>query len=118
MPQDVSPGFSYAESRTVRLGDRNSPGLHPGTFSAVPSGLVVLERLPRTNVLGYFQPSLRDSNSDGETALSIKSFSAASKAPGAFRTAGAKSPFFLAWCGPTKEAAEKVDLRVAHSSFA
>ena len=46
MPQDVSPGFSYAESRTVRLGDRNSPGLHPGTFSVVPSGLVVLEPYP------------------------------------------------------------------------
>ena len=32
----------------------------PGTFSAVPAGLFVAQALPRTSVLGYFQPSLRD----------------------------------------------------------
>src|ERR1700721_4848330 len=61
MSQDVSPGFRCTESLTVHLGDKNTPGLHPGAFSAVPAGLNSVDNHTQDSVLGYSQPSLRDS---------------------------------------------------------
>ena len=52
MSQDAILGYFYQ--------NRASPGPCPGTFSAVPAGLVSVECVPRTDVLGYSQPSLRD----------------------------------------------------------
>ena len=53
MPQDASPGCTWTarewrlatwagclESRIVHLRVRGTPGLHPGAFSAVPTGLI------------------------------------------------------------------------------
>jgi hypothetical protein len=53
--QDSNPGLS-------RLLSRGYPALRPGKFSAVPDGTGSSSQiLPSTGVLGYFQPSLRDS---------------------------------------------------------
>jgi hypothetical protein len=49
---------------------KGGPGLHPGEFSAVPTGLLRLPPLlPRTDVLGYFQPPLRGSMASLNPAL-------------------------------------------------
>src|ERR1700677_2927038 len=58
MPQDASPGCTWTarewrlatwagclEARIVHLRVRGTPGLHPGAFSAVPTGLVRLLNL-------------------------------------------------------------------------
>ncbi len=46
--------------RRISFGLNRTQDSRPGAFSAVPAGLFVLSKLPRTYVLGYFQPSLRD----------------------------------------------------------
>src|SRR5277367_2751456 len=48
--------------RIIHFRGRGTPGLHPGAFSASPYGTgPSLLPKPRTSVLGYSQPSLRDS---------------------------------------------------------
>jgi hypothetical protein len=50
-----------APSHELSILETEYPGLHPGAFSAVPTGLLGGTCQPRTHVLGYSQPSLRDS---------------------------------------------------------
>ena len=46
--------------RIVHFRGRSTPGLHPGSFSAVPAGLISLANPTQDYALGYSQPSLRD----------------------------------------------------------
>jgi hypothetical protein len=51
------------------ISELSTPGLHPGSFSAVPPGLIAVDNPTQDYVLGYSQPSLRDSILKGELSL-------------------------------------------------
>ena len=59
MSQDAILGYFYLSMDYSRFAAATQD-LRPGTFSAVPSGLVVVGNPTQDYVLGYSQPSLRD----------------------------------------------------------